>query len=93
MILPVVNRCFGMILNPTFLYFREHQTGPIISSQVSAHADLLTDLGQQTGENALGDGAPGRIRTSDPLVRSQVLYPAELRARNLLIFKSIPPKA
>lgn len=25
-------------------------------------------------------GAPGRIRTSDHLVRSQVLYPAELRA-------------
>ena len=28
------------------------------------------------------DGAPGRIRTSDHLVRSQVLYPAELRALN-----------
>ena len=27
-------------------------------------------------------GAPGRSRTSDRLVRSQVLYPAELRARN-----------
>ena len=26
-------------------------------------------------------GAPGRIRTSDPLVRSQVLYPTELRAQ------------
>ncbi len=26
-------------------------------------------------------GAPERIRTSDRLVRSQVLYPAELRAR------------
>ena len=26
-------------------------------------------------------GAPGRIRTADHLVRSQVLYPAELRAR------------
>ena len=26
------------------------------------------------------DGAPGRIRTSDPLIRSQILYPAELRA-------------
>ena len=26
-------------------------------------------------------GAPGAIRTPDPLVRSQVLYPAELRAR------------
>ncbi len=28
-------------------------------------------------------GAPGRIRTSDPLVRSQALYPTELRARCL----------
>ena len=27
-------------------------------------------------------GAPERIRTSDRLVRSQVLYPAELRALN-----------
>ncbi len=27
------------------------------------------------------DGASGRIRTSDRLVRSQVLYPAELRMR------------
>ena len=27
-------------------------------------------------------GAPGRIRTSDHLVRSQVLYPTELRALN-----------
>ena len=26
-------------------------------------------------------GAPGRIRTSDHLVRSQILYPTELRAR------------
>ena len=30
----------------------------------------------QAGEN----GAPGEIRTPDRLVRSQVLYPAELRA-------------
>ncbi len=29
-------------------------------------------------------GALGRIRTFDRLVRSQVLYPAELRARNVL---------
>ena len=27
-------------------------------------------------------GAPGAIRTPDPLVRSQVLYPSELRAQN-----------
>jgi hypothetical protein len=26
------------------------------------------------------NGAPGEIRTPDPLVRSQMLYPAELRA-------------
>ena len=26
-------------------------------------------------------GAPGEIRTPDPLVRSQILYPTELRAR------------
>src|SRR4051794_16484758 len=32
--------------------------------------------------NFLGfDGAPERIRTSDPQIRSLVLYPAELRAR------------
>ena len=29
----------------------------------------------------LFSGAPGEIRTPDQLVRSQVLYPAELRAR------------
>ena len=28
-------------------------------------------------------GAPGRIRTSDLLVRSQTLYPTELRVHNL----------
>ena len=27
-------------------------------------------------------GTPGRIRTPDPLVRSEMLYPAELRAHN-----------
>ena len=32
---------------------------------------------------AFRNGAPGEIRTPDPLVRSQVLYPAELRARYL----------
>ena len=33
--------------------------------------------------NMLGDqgGGPRRIRTPDPLIRSQVLYPAELSVR------------
>ena len=32
-------------------------------------------------------GAPGEIRTPDPLVRSQVLYPAELRAHAVIILE------
>ncbi len=39
------------------------------------------------------NGALERIRTSDRLVRSQVLYPAELRARNLLCFKAMLRRA
>ena len=31
-------------------------------------------------------GTPGRIRTCDPLVRSQILYPAELQVHNKLEF-------
>ena len=34
---------------------------------------------------ALTFGAPGEIRTPDHLVRSQVLYPAELRAQKLVM--------
>ena len=33
------------------------------------------------------NGAPGEIRTPDPLVRSQVLYPAELRAHASIILE------
>tara|TARA_R100001143_G_C3355749_1_gene132206 strand:- start:959 stop:1162 length:204 start_codon:yes stop_codon:yes gene_type:complete len=32
---------------------------------------------------AYKNGAPGEIRTPDQLVRSQLLYPAELQARGL----------
>ncbi len=37
----------------------------------------------QEGQLIENNGAPGEIRTPDPLVRSQVLYPAELRAHCL----------
>src|SRR5690554_4860700 len=37
------------------------------------------------GEDGSESGAPGRIRTSDHLIRSQVLYPAELRARRAIL--------
>ena len=39
-----------------------------------------------TLERVIQVGAPGEIRTPDRLVRSQVLYPAELRARWQLEF-------
>ena len=32
-------------------------------------------------------GAPGAIRTPDPLVRSQILYPTELRVRIAACFE------
>jgi hypothetical protein len=35
------------------------------------------------------DGAPDTIRTCDRLVRSQVLYPAELRAREGRYYKDV----
>jgi hypothetical protein len=44
--------------------------------------DLLNKGGGSVTRNKIG--APGTIRTCDRLVRSQVLYPAELRARKVL---------
>ena len=41
---------------------------------------LQTQKSPHKNAGFLQDGALGRIRTSDHLVRSQVLYPAELRA-------------
>ena len=48
----------------------------------SADAHLLRQLNEN--KDVRRSGAPGRIRTSDPLVRSQMLYPAELRAHTVL---------
>jgi hypothetical protein len=42
--------------------------------------DLLASIQNQLPINYLS-GAPERIRTSDPQIRSLVLYPAELRAQ------------
>lgn len=39
----------------------------------------ITALSSRKGEKE--DGAAGRIRTHDPLVRSQILYPTELQPR------------
>ena len=45
--------------------------------------DMKDDVVHSTEHlNIWKSGAPERIRTSDPLIRSQVLYPAELRVRS-----------
>jgi hypothetical protein len=51
-------------------------------------------IGQQTRENykrgflASKTGIPGEIRTHDPLLRRQLLYPAELQGRVYKLSKS-----
>ena len=48
----------------------------------------IVDIKKQADRSlpVLANGAPGEIRTPDRLVRSQVLYPAELRARKFAVF-------
>src|SRR5580698_5503364 len=47
---------------------------------VSLLASITVATKPRSGIHADTYGAPGEIRTPDPLVRSQMLYPAELRA-------------
>jgi hypothetical protein len=49
--------------------------------QQSTHSagELMPNAGDN--DDFKGNGAPGTIRTSDPQIRSLMLYPAELRVR------------
>ena len=49
------------------------------------HGHLVILRGKQMMELIEKNGAPGGTRTPDLLVRSQTLYPTELRARGLEI--------
>ena len=47
---------------------------------------MITASGTRQGSDlAILAGAPGRIRTRDPLLRRQLLYPTELQALGLPI--------
>ena len=55
-------------------------------------AEPVRSAGKLTGRNRdvvfkPNNGAPERIRTSDPQIRSLVLYPAELRAPAVAAFR------
>ena len=54
---------------------------PLTTWFVARYSIQLSYGRSQTFDSVL-NGAPGRIRTSDHLVRSQVLYPTELRMRS-----------
>ena len=60
---------------------------PIVIRQA---IDLIFSLDQLKSDDA--NGALGEIRTPDPLVRSQVLYPTELQARTLHIIYCVVKK-
>ena len=52
-----------------------------------AHTPLAGERLRPLGHLSAIYGARGRSRTSDRLVRSQVLYPAELHAHKLVLVK------
>ena len=68
--------------------FKKAETWDLLKFPSKKISNKIKDLqksqikkkGPQTADLNLFDGAPGRIRTHDPLVRSQVLYPTELLA-------------
>jgi hypothetical protein len=51
------------------------------AARYPAYVDI--NIRSLTPSSAPFNGAPGEIRTPDPLVRSQMLYPIELRAQLL----------
>ena len=55
---------------------------PICYHPYLLHKELSPgSTGRKTRCVKVESGAPGKIRTPDPLIRSQVLYPAELPVR------------
>jgi hypothetical protein len=53
----------------------------VLPIKVSANVCAKQSGRLAVARKLLKDGAPGTTRTCDPLIRSQVLYPAELRVR------------
>jgi hypothetical protein len=70
--------------SPRFALFASHFVEPLSVRTLPGISALFEQVILAIYCIALFEnGAPGRIRTSDPLVRSQILYPTELRAHIL----------
>src|SRR5689334_15812808 len=67
--------------------YRDCPQESAFEESVTATVTLTVTLGNRAAElrentvKTNANGAPGTIRTSDPQIRSLMLYPAELRAR------------
>ena len=59
--------------------------GELVSDNLNDKADAVTKL-----RYISNIGAPDKIRTRDPQIRSLLLYPAELLAHNSLLFHRAP---
>src|SRR5229473_4341944 len=58
-----------------------------LGTQLPVGAQKEESAAKQRRSNSLIiNGAPGTTRTCDPLIRSQVLYPAELRVRRTPVY-------
>ena len=57
-------------------------TGTTVNRALETQYNRSSELMRIIRKLLKKSGAPGEIRTPDPLVRSQMLYPAELRARS-----------
>ena len=72
------------------IHFNEHKRNsgagranrPVSAQFLSHRRPLRWIYGEKDIETKAFSGTPGVIRTPDPLLRRQVLYPAELRAHN-----------
>jgi hypothetical protein len=60
---------------------RDHVAGRTLS----CHDDNFSGEGRCATRESAGGSAPVKIRTSNLLIRSQMLYPVELRARGRVI--------
>ena len=58
----------------------------IIFSKILEKKDLQTQKNKTTSKRGFIFGDPERIRTSDPQLRRLLLYPAELRDRQVILY-------
>ena len=77
-----MNECNAQVSSDSLSDIGNNVTILFICVQDDIISSVADDLAKNENLNNLyeGCGALGRIRTPDPLIRSQVLYPIELRA-------------